>query len=143
MSKKADNNKKDNKDNKKEGKRVLNIEKDFIEFAKETAEQISGTDKKGKYIFTFLKNSIELLAPSLKTESLSDLQKTVELLYNQKTKEQGKNKKGKNNKTNTTNTPVAPPTSAPRGDQMAVYKQYGNGEKPAEEQPYNEEEDFM
>ena len=51
----------------------LSLEKDFIELAQQNAARINDAKRPSQFTFSYLKNSIELLAPSLDSDRINDL----------------------------------------------------------------------
>lgn len=114
---------------------VLKNEKDFIELAKKNTKEIKDSLDPSVFSYVFLKETIEMLAPTLNSEKISDLEKKIDVvLKKKKTKgEELKNKK-----------PLKSVTSTQRADKVGLEKEYGGGEeKKEEDEEYNEDEDFM
>lgn len=117
----------------------LKSEKDFIELAQKNAAKINEANPLPMFTLAYLKNSIELLAPSLKTELVRQLVDSLSIIYNQKLdKDRGKKKVSDKPQIVAGKKSV---TDARKG----LYNAYGGGEENEEdddEDAYNED-DFM
>jgi hypothetical protein len=65
----------------------LITEKDFIDLAVKNISRIKEANKPSKFTFTYLKNSLDLLAPTLDGDKLDQLIKDLTFLFNKKRKE--------------------------------------------------------
>jgi len=63
-------------------------EKDFIDLATFNASNIKSAAKPSKFTFTYLKNTLDLLAPTLEADKIDQLIKSLNVLHNQKRKEE-------------------------------------------------------
>lgn len=110
----------------------LKNEKDFKELANNNIEKIKASLDPTLYTFSFLKESIEMLGPSLDSEKLSDLQSKIDVVLKSK-KTKGEDLKKKN----------APVVSTQRADKVVLQSEYGGNDEKKEEEEYNEDDDFM
>lgn len=114
---------------------VLKNEKDFIELAKKNTKEIKDSLDPSVFSYVFLKETIEMLAPTLNSEKISDLEKKIDVVLKKK-KTKGEDLKNKK--------PLKSVTSTQRADKVGLEKEYGGGEeKKEEDEEYNEDEDFM
>ena len=77
----------------------LNTEKDFIDLAVMNVGRIKDAKKPTKFTFTYLKNTMDLLAPTLEADKIDQLIKDLTVMFNKKRKEESdKNGKKPKNK---------------------------------------------
>ena len=114
----------------------LLVEKDFIELSNKTAAKINESKKPSKFTFSFLKNSIELLAHTLDSDKINDLLKVTTVIFNKKLKEENANSKKKSKKPN-----INAGKAIERSERRGLYETYG-GNDDYEEEEY-EDDDFM
>lgn len=74
-------------------KTELKVDKDFKELARKIAANINKAKQPSQFTLSFLKNSIEFLAPSLDSVQISDFMKALTIVYNNKSKEESAGKK--------------------------------------------------
>jgi hypothetical protein len=115
----------------------LNVEKDFIDLAIKNTNKIKDSNKPQVFTFSYLKNTLELLCPTLESYQISDLIKVANVIYNKKLKEEGFGKK-KNKKPS-----VSSNKRIDRDAKQGLYDEYGERVDYEEEEEYNEDEDFM
>lgn len=114
----------------------LSLEKDFIELAQQNAARINDAKRPSQFTFSYLKNSIELLAPSLDSDRINDLIKAITVVFNKKLKEEGTGSKSKSKKPN-----INTGKAIDRNDKKGIIQEYG-GRDDYEEEDY-EDDDFM
>ena len=114
----------------------LSLEKDFIELAQQNAARINDAQRPSQFTFSYLKNSIELLAPSLDSDRINDLIKAITVVFNKKLKEEGTGSKSKSKKPN-----INTGKAIDRNDKKGIIQEYG-GRDDYEEEEY-EDDDFM
>ena len=121
---------------------ALKTEKDYINLAQKSAVKINQANKSNESVYEFIKASVELLLPSLNEESIENIKNAIIFLKNKKEKKGEKKKKGKEEEKK-----EVVPKSDRFEERKALYKQYGDGdisqEKPAGEDDYNDDGDFM
>ena len=118
----------------------LKTEKDYINLAQKSVVKINKASKSNKNAYDFIKNTIELLLPTLNEDHIQNITNAIKFLKN-KVDKKDKNKKDK----------AEEKTVVPKSDRFeerkALYKQYGDGDisenKPAAEDDYNDDGDFM
>lgn len=122
------------------GEKVVQLvnEKDFIELAVQNVGRIKAANKPAKFTFSYLKNSIDLLAPTLDGDKLDQLIKDLTVLFN---------KKIKGNKKPTTTANVKPQVKIgldrfERAEKMGVYDDFGVNDDVQNEEDYYED-DFI
>jgi hypothetical protein len=100
----------------------LNTEKDFVDLAVLNIGKIKDSHKPSKFTFTYLKNSLDLLAPGLEADKIDQLIKDLTVMFNKKRKEESE-KYGKKpkNKQPTINSGKAMETMAAKG-KLDVYE---------------------
>lgn len=131
------------KENKKESKKEedtnieLNVEKDFIQLAQKNAAKINSANKLPLYTLSYLKNSVELLGPSLSTEMLRGLMDSISVIYNMKLKADGNKKKTNKNPS------IKMGKSITRDEKKGLYRAYGGEEQEEEEEEEYNDDDFM
>lgn len=118
----------------------LITEKDFIDLAVKNVSRIKEANKPSKFTYTYLKNSLDLLAPTLDGDKLDNLIKDLTFLFNKKRKEDSE-KSGKK--------PAAkakPSVSAGKGldraEKMGAFEDFGVKEDFDGEDDYYED-DFI
>ena len=114
----------------------LSLEKDFIELAQQNAAKINEAKRPSQFTFSYLKNLIELLAPSLDSARINDLIKAITVVFNKKLKEEGAGSKSKLKKPN-----INTGKAIDRNDKKGIIQEYG-GRDDYEEEEY-EDDDFM
>ena len=118
----------------------LKTEKDFINLAQKSVVKINKASKSNKNAYDFIKNTLELLLPTLNEDNIQNITNAVKFLKN-KVEKKDKNKKEK------VEEKVVVPKSDRFEERKALYKQYGDGDisenKPAAEDDYNDDGDFM
>ena len=67
---------------------VLTTEKDFIDLAVNSVSRIKAAGKPSKFTFSYLKNNLDLLGPTLEAEKIDQLIKDLTVLFNKKRKEE-------------------------------------------------------
>ena len=119
----------------------LETEKDFIKLAQSSAAKINSANKLPSFTLSYLKNSIELLGPTLESEQLKDLTDAINIIFNKKIKEERGSKNKKNKKPQ-----IKAGKMMEKIEKSGLYEEYkdddnqgGNEEK---EEEYNED-DFM
>jgi len=121
---------------------ALKTEKDYINLAQKSAVKINQANKSNESVYEFIKASVELLLPSLDGDSINNIKNAIIFLKNKKEKKGEKKKKGKEEEKK-----EVVPKSDRFEERKALYKQYGDGDisqqKPAGEDDYNDDGDFM
>ena len=91
IEKKLDNissvNKNESIDNKTEIKINLVTEKDFIDLANSNTGKITSANKSSKYSLIYLKQNLDLLAPTLDADKIDQIIQDLKVLLNKKNKE--------------------------------------------------------
>lgn len=118
----------------------LITEKDFIDLAVKNVSRIKEANKPSKFTYTYLKNSLDLLAPTLDGDKLDNLIKDLTFLFNKKRKEDSE-KSGKKPAAK-----VKPSVSAGKGldraEKMGAFEDFGVKEDFDGEDDYYED-DFI
>ena len=137
----------DQKQNQKDVQEVdldfeLKTEKDYINLAQKSAVKINQANKSNESVYEFLKASIEILLPTLDSDTIEKVKTAMIFLKNKKEKKGEKKKKG-----NEEEKKEVVPKSDRYEERKALYKQYGDGDisqqKPEGEDDYNDDGDFM
>ncbi len=119
----------------------LMSEKDFIELAVHNVGRIKAAGKPSKFTQSYLKNTLDLLAPTLDSDKLDVLIKDLTLTFNKKLKES----KGKTKGTATSNK-AKPSVNVGKGmeraDKMGAIQDYGGDDDYNYDDDY-EDDDFM
>ena len=115
----------------------LNVEKDFIDLAIKNTNKIKDANKPQMFTLSYLKNTLELLCPTLESHQISDLIKVANVIYNKKLNEEGFGKKKDKKPTLTSNKRID------RDAKQGLYDEYGGRGDYEEEEEYDEDEDFM
>ena len=110
---------------------TLNVEKDYIVLAQKNAAKINEANKLPMFTLSYLKNSIELLGPTLDSDQLNDLIKSTTVIFNKKLKEEGVGNKKKNAKTQ-----IKAGKMYDRNEKKGLYQAYGG-----DDDDHHEEED--
>ena len=113
----------------------LSLEKDFIDLAQQNAAKINDAKRPSAFTYSYLKNSIELLAPCLDSELIHDLSDKLKNIFNNKLKEET-GTKGKSKKPN-----INTGKAIDRNEKKGIIEDYG-GRDDYEEEEY-EDDDFM
>ena len=120
----------------------LKTEKDYINLAQKSAVKINQANKSNESVYEFLKASIEILLPTLDSDTIEKVKTARIFLKNKKEKKGEKKKKG-----NEEEKKEVVPKSDRYEERKALYKQYGDGDisqqKPEGEDDYNDDGDFM
>ena len=120
----------------------LKTEKDYINLAQKSAVKINQANKSNESVYDFLKASIEILLPTLDSDTIEKVKTAMIFLKNKKEKKGEKKKKG-----NEEEKKEVVPKSDRYEERKALYKQYGDGDisqqKPEGEDDYNDDGDFM
>ena len=120
----------------------LKTEKDYINLAQKSAVKINQANKSNESVYEFLKASIEILLPTLDSDTIEKVKTAMIFLKNKKDKKGEKKKKG-----NEEEKKEVVPKSDRYEERKALYKQYGDGDisqqKPEGEDDYNDDGDFM
>ena len=120
----------------------LKTEKDYINLAQKSAVKINQANKSNESVYEFLKASIEILLPTLDSDTIEKVKTAMIFLKNKKEKKGEKKKKG-----NEEEKKEVVPKSDRYEERKALYKQYGDGDisqqKPEGEDDYNDDGDFM
>ena len=120
----------------------LKTEKDYINLAQKSAVKINQANKSNDSVYEFLKASIEILLPTLDSDTIEKVKTAMIFLKNKKEKKGEKKKKG-----NEEEKKEVVPKSDRYEERKALYKQYGDGDisqqKPEGEDDYNDDGDFM
>lgn len=116
----------------------LVTEKDFIDLSVSTASRIKAANKPSQFTLKFLKNNIELLAPTLDGDKLDVLIKDLTILFNKKVKEKSVTTKTNVNKSKPTQSAGK---GLERAEKMGALDDYG-GRDDLGEDDY-EEDDFI
>ena len=114
----------------------LSLEKDFIDLAKQNAIKINDAKKPSAFTFSYLKNTLELLAPTLDSDKISDLNKLLTVTFNKKLKEENAGSKSKSKKPN-----INAGKAADRSEKRGIIEDLG-GRDDLEEEEYDDD-DFM
>lgn len=115
----------------------LTVEKDFIQLANKTAARINESKKPSLFTYSYLKNSIELLGPTLDSDKINDLSKVLTVIFNKKLKEESADSKKKSKKPN-----INAGKMVQRNERKGLYETYGGNDDYEEEEEYNDD-DFM
>ena len=120
----------------------LKTEKDYINLAQKSAVKINQANKSNESVYEFLKASIEILLPTLDSDTIEKVKTAMIFLKNKKEKKGEKKKNG-----NEEEKKEVVPKSDRYEERKALYKQYGDGDisqqKPEGEDDYNDDGDFM
>ena len=120
----------------------LKTEKDYINLAQKSAVKINQANKSNESVYEFLKASIEILLPTLDSDTIEKVKTAMIFLKNKKEKKGEKKKKG-----NEEEKKEVVPKNDRYEERKALYKQYGDGDisqqKPEGEDDYNDDGDFM
>ena len=76
-------------------KKVMQLEKDFIQLAQKSCALINEANKPNAFTFSYLKCCFDSLLVNLNAEKISDLLKIIKIVFNKKLKEEGNKKKSK------------------------------------------------
>lgn len=76
-------------------KKVMQLEKDFIQLAQKSCALINEANKPNAFTFSYLKCCLDSLLGNLNAEKISDLLKIIKIVFNKKLKEEGNKKKSK------------------------------------------------
>lgn len=117
----------------------LTNEKDFIDLAVLNVGRVKSANKPSKFIYSYLKNTIDLLASSLESEKINTLVKDLNAHYNKKKKEEN-DKAGKKPKTVTPSINVS--KALDRAEKLGAFEDYGAGKQEICEEDYLED-DFI
>jgi len=115
----------------------LVTEKDFIDCAVKNVSKIKEANKPSKFTYTYLKNSIDLLGPTLDGDKLNSLIKDLTVMFNKKRKEESdKSKKPGKDKPS-----VSAGKGLDRAEKMGALEDYGKVDA-VDEENYDED-DFI
>ena len=114
-------------------------EKDFIDLAVHNVGRVKSANKPAKFIFSYLKNTIDLLASSLESEKINALVKDLNAHYNKKKKEEN-DKAGKKPKNATPS--ISSSKALDRAEKLGAFEDYGAGKEEIHEEDYIED-DFI
>ena len=114
-------------------------EKDFIDLAVKTVSRIKEANKPSKFSFTYLKNTIDLLAPTLDGDKLDQLIKDLTVQFNKKRKEESE-KSGK--KPGKGKPSVSAGKGLDRAEKMGAFEDFGVKDDFEGDEDY-EEDDFI
>jgi hypothetical protein len=114
-------------------------EKDFIDLAVKTVSRIKEANKPSKFSFTYLKNTIDLLAPTLDGDKLDQLIKDLTVQFNKKRKEESE-KSGK--KPGKGKPSVSAGKGLDRAEKMGAFEDFGVKDDFNGDDDY-EEDDFI
>ena len=117
----------------------LTNEKDFIDLAVLNVGRVKSANKPSKFIYSYLKNTIDLLASSLESEKINTLVKDLNAHYNKKKKEEN-DKAGKKPKTVTPSINVS--KALDRAEKLGAFEDFGAGKEEIFEEDYIED-DFI
>ena len=119
----------------------LKTEKDYINLAQKSAVKINQANNSNESVYEFLKASIEILLPTLDSDTIEKVKTAMIFLKNKKEKKGEKKKKG-----NEEEKKEVVPKSDRYEERKALYKQYGDGDisaKANNEDDFNDDGDFM
>lgn len=114
-------------------------EKDFLDLAIKSVTRIKEANKPSKFTYTYLKNNLDLLAPTLDGDKLDSLIKDLTVLFNKKRKQESDKKGGKPGKAKPT---VAANKALDRAEKMGALEDFGHTEDLNYDEDY-EEDDFI
>lgn len=118
---------------------TLATEKDFIDLAVNNVSKVKAANKPSKFTFTYLKNSLDLLAPTLDGDKIDQLIKDLTVLFNKKRKEESeKNGKKPGAKAKPT---VSAGKGLDRAEKMGAFEDFGGPDHIEDEDYY--EDDFI
>jgi hypothetical protein len=117
----------------------LTTEKDFIDLAVHNVARVKAANKPTKFLFSYLKNTIDLLATSLESEKINTLVKDLNAHYNKKKKEEN-DKAGK--KPKTTAPTILVSKAIDRAEKMGAFEDFGAAQDDYNEDDYIED-DFI
>lgn len=83
----------------KNKKKVMELEKDYIQLAQKSAAKINEAKQPSAFTFSYLKTSFDLLLDTLPQAKLNELLKIIAIVFNKKLKEE-KKEEGKTKKSN-------------------------------------------
>jgi hypothetical protein len=124
---------------KEETQVALVTEKDFIDLAVYNVSRIKAANKPSKFGFSYLKNSIDLLAPTLDGDKLDQLIKDLTVLFNKKIKSNKPTKQAAPGKAKPS---VSVGKGLERAEKMGAIDDFGGNEKMGNEDDYYED-DFI
>ena len=108
----------------------------WIDLSIKNVNKIKDANKPQAFTFSYLKNTLELLCPTLESYQISDLNKVINVIFNKKLKEEGFGKKKDKKPSVSSNKRIE------RDAKQGLYDAYGD--KPDyDEEEYDEDEDFM
>lgn len=117
----------------------LTIEKDFIDLAVHNVGRVKAANKPTKFSFSYLKNTLDLLAPSLESEKINILVKELNAHYNKKKKEEN-DKAGKKPKTSAPS--INASKALDRAEKMGAFEDFGAAKEEYGDDDYIED-DFI
>jgi hypothetical protein len=117
----------------------LTLEKDFIDLAVQNVGRVKAANKPTKFLFSYLKNTLDLLAPSLESEKINQLVKDLNAHYNKKKKEEN-DKAGKKPKTSAPSINMS--KAVDRAEKMGAFEDFGAAKDEYAEDDYIED-DFI
>jgi hypothetical protein len=117
---------------------ALNTEKDFIDLAVSNVGRVKSANKPQKFMFSYLKNTLDLLAPNMESEKISQLVKELTAHYTKKKKEESA-LAGKKPKTGPS---IVMNKGVDRADRLGGLEDFGGRDEPFEDEEYVED-DFM
>ena len=117
----------------------LVTEKDFIDLAVKSVSRIKGANKPSKFTFTYLKQNMDLLGPTLDGDKLDQLIKDLTVMFNKKRKEESDKHGKKPGKAKPT---VSAGKGLDRAEKMGAFEDFGvKDDFEADEEYY--EDDFI
>ncbi len=114
-------------------------EKDFIDLAVKSVSRIKEANKPSKFTFTYLKQSLDLLGPTLDGDKIDQLIKDLTVTFNKKRKQESE-KNGK--KPGKAKPSVSAGKGLDRAEKMGAFEDFGHNEDANLEDDY-EEDDFI
>ena len=127
------------KDTAKETVQVLTTEKDFIDLAVHNVGRVKSANKPSKFLFSYLKHTIDLLAPSLESEKINSLVKDLNAYCTKKKKEEN-DKAGKKPKTAVPSINVS--KALDRAEKLGAFEDFGAAKEEINDEDYIED-DFI
>ncbi len=127
------------KDTAKETVQVLTTEKDFIDLAVHNVGRVKSANKPTKFLFSYLKHTIDLLAPSLESEKINSLVKDLNAYCTKKKKEEN-DKAGKKPKTSVPSINVS--KALDRAEKLGAFEDFGAAKEEINDEDYIED-DFI
>jgi hypothetical protein len=127
------------KDAAKETVQALTTEKDFIDLAVHNVGRVKSANRPTKFLFSYLKHTIDLLVPSLESEKINALVKDLNAYCTKKKKEEN-DKAGKKPKTSAPAINVS--KAVDRAEKLGAFEDFGAKKDEYVEDDYIED-DFI